>query len=127
MLENRMYSTITQAVQRVVGSSIDVRFTVDQHSPGDTRPLLGEPSEKIPEGAHNNQAPQQEPAALNPKYTFDTYVVGKSNDLAHAAALAVAERPGSSYNPLLIYSGVGLGKGVHRGCRGMRPRRGVRP
>ena len=110
MLENRMYSTITQAVQRVIGSSIDVRFTVDQHSLGDSTPLLSEPSEKIPEGANDNQTPQQEPTALNPKYTFDTYVVGKSNDLAHAAALAVAERPGSSYNPLLIYSGVGLGK-----------------
>ncbi len=47
---------------------------------------------------------------LNPKYTFDTFIVGKGNELAHAAAHAVADRPGEAYNPLYIYGGVGLGK-----------------
>ncbi|MGA0116038.1 MAG: chromosomal replication initiator protein DnaA, partial [Burkholderiales bacterium] len=55
-------------------------------------------------------APVRDVSRLNPGFTFDTFVTGKANDLARAAARQVAEKPGSAYNPLFIYGGVGLGK-----------------
>ncbi len=61
----------------------------------------------LPEGT---PSPEREVPSLNPKYTFESFVVGSSNQFAHAAARAVAEIPSKSYNPLYIYGGVGLGK-----------------
>src|SRR6202162_1229178 len=66
-----------------------------------------------PKPAHNNNDGEPTfapPINLNPKFTFDSFVVGSCNQFAHAAAQAVASMPSKSYNPLFIYGGVGMGK-----------------
>jgi chromosomal replication initiator protein len=70
------------------------------------RPELARPGT----GRSSGQRPSGEPARLNPKYTFETFVIGASNRFAHAAAVAVAEAPAKAYNPLFVYGESGLGK-----------------
>jgi chromosomal replication initiator protein len=77
----------------------------------DTGPLTG-PQPRVPglSGIGGPAAPRPAQARLNPKYTFETFVIGSSNRFAHAAAVAVAEAPAKAYNPLFIYGDSGLGK-----------------
>lgn len=71
---------------------------------------LEEQAVALKKAAPPTPKPDPNNSVLNPKYTFDTFVIGKGNQMAHAAALVVAEEPGSIYNPLFFYGGVGLGK-----------------
>lgn len=96
---------------KVTGQEHEVAFrvveeTAPQEAPSEVE-VSAVPEEARPEGAPGPKKPQE---GLNPKYTFDTFVVGNSNQFAHAASRAVANLPALAYNPLFIYGGVGLGK-----------------
>ncbi len=106
-LDDRMRPTIKQVLGGIAGRTVDVRFVVWQSQALSAATV---PEQAVRE-LHNSVAePTPSLHHLNPKYTFETFVVGKSNRLAHAAALAVAEHPAGPYNPLFLYGGVGLGK-----------------
>jgi chromosomal replication initiator protein len=107
-LENRLLTTIKRTLVGIVGHSVEVKFTIWTQEPpesDETLPLLQTIAPSPDESAANGSL-----TMLNPRYTFDTFVVGSSNRLAHAASLAVAEKPAEAYNPLFVYGGVGLGK-----------------
>ena len=113
-LERRMYSAIQKTVEKVTQRPLDVHFQV-KHGLSSVNGATGSVDQALEPDAGNDRSisvekPIQPVASFNPKYTFNSFVVGSSNQLAYSAAQAVAEAPGKSYNPLFLYSGVGLGK-----------------
>jgi chromosomal replication initiator protein len=106
-LSKHYSGVIAEAIGEVRKGNFTIAF-VEDNSPS-TAPVPLSPEESaVLDGPPAATVPG--PAGLNPRYTFDTFIVGSSNQFAHAACRAVAEAPSRSYNPLFIYGGVGLGK-----------------
>ncbi len=111
-LENRLLATIKRTLARLVGRTVDVQFIVwdEQAQHQGNVSLLNLPAQGSSAPTPVPTLSISSPANLNPRYTFDNFVVGSANRLAHAAAMAVTETPAGAYNPLFVYGGVGLGK-----------------
>jgi chromosomal replication initiator protein len=106
-LESRLATTVSRLLIGILNSNVAVEFVVSQVNEGDSHT---DPEPVAPSIEITSPEPKPRHVTLNPRYTFDTYVVGSGNRLAHAACQAVAEKPARAYNPLFLYGGVGLGK-----------------
>lgn len=113
-VSKRYGNLVREVLSGHLGKPVDVSIV---YLPPEKRPVLGEPPAEEDQPAAQPVALTLEPEpapiekpVLNPKYTFENFVVGNSNRLAQAGAMSVARAPGQSYNPLFIYGGAGLGK-----------------
>jgi chromosomal replication initiator protein len=107
------WGVIAEALEEIERSDALVNFVASGTAAAEIPPPPAPPAEPSADAVGDQlstPAPTTSAAGLNPRYTFDSFIVGSSNQFAHAACRAVAEAPSRSYNPLFIYGGVGLGK-----------------
>lgn len=121
MIEGRFYATLKEALDRASGKKFDLQFKVDSNL------QINQPSVAAPtqtkKGVEDKPAPlfasiptvdafkvALHKAKLRPDFTFENFAADTTNEMAHAAAIAVSKSPGSAYNPLFLYGGVGVGK-----------------
>ncbi|SHT35105.1 Chromosomal replication initiator protein DnaA [Mycobacteroides abscessus subsp. abscessus] len=105
-LEERYSQLIAGILYDITGEELGVKFIIPQNQ-NEVEDDIPIPQKRNIKDDDHQELPLN---MLNPKYTFDTFVIGSGNRFAHAASLAVAEAPAKAYNPLFIYGGVGLGK-----------------
>ena len=111
-LENKYHQLILRSLRNAENDIKEIKFTIDAHAAERSAAQKNRREDDISSDTQLNfsDLSVDKETNLNPKYTFETFIVGSSNELAHAAAQAVSEKLGSVYNPLFIYGGVGLGK-----------------